>query len=84
MHPVHLRIREPELKRPYVCPFYPIPPVLFVLATLGIVLNTIIADFKHALMGLGLMALGIPLYLLFRAADRGRKIGPRRLDLQQG
>lgn len=79
-----LRIREPELKRPYLCPFYPIPPVLFVLATLGIVLNTIFADFKHALMGLGLMALGIPLYLLFHAADRGRKTGSPRLDLQQG
>jgi APA family basic amino acid/polyamine antiporter len=79
-----LRIKEPELKRPYVCPFYPIPPLLFVLATLWIVLNTIVADFKHALMGLGLMALGIPLYLLFRAVNRDGERDREGLDLQQG
>ena len=65
-----LRHKYPDLKRPYSCPFYPIPPILFVLATLWIVLNTIVADFKHAMTGLALMLLGVPLYLLFRAVNR--------------
>lgn len=66
-----LRIREPELERPYRCPLYPLPPVIFVLATLWIVLNTIASDPKHALEGVALIALGVPLYFLFRL--RGRK-----------
>ena len=65
-----LRLREPNLERPYRCPLYPIPPVLFVLATLWIVLNTVATDFKHAISGLALIGLGIPLYLLFRAFHR--------------
>lgn len=65
-----LRVKEPDLDRPYKCPLYPLPPVLFVLATAWIVINTINADFKHALAGLGLMALGVPLYILFRAVNK--------------
>ncbi|HEX6879265.1 MAG TPA: amino acid permease [Terriglobales bacterium] len=65
-----LRIREPHLERPYRCPMYPLPPVLFVAATLWIVGNTIVTDFKHALSGLVLIALGVPLYFVFRALNR--------------
>jgi len=78
-----LRIKEPNLTRPYACPWYPIPPLFFVAATLGIVLNTIFADFKHALSGLVLMSLGVPLYILFRAINRRAEIGEKHLDLQQ-
>lgn len=67
-----LRVREPELARPYKCPGYPFAPLLFVLATLWIVGNTIVTDFKHALYGIALMALGIPLYLLFRGFENAR------------
>jgi APA family basic amino acid/polyamine antiporter len=57
---VLLRFKEPDLPRPYTCPWYPIPPVLFVVATLGIVLNTVVTDWKHALMSLALIAVGQP------------------------
>jgi basic amino acid/polyamine antiporter, APA family len=67
---VVLRIREPNLERPYSCPLYPIPPLLFVLATMWIVLNTIVTDLRHALSGLALIAIGVPLYFLFRAINR--------------
>jgi len=67
---VILRIKEPHLERPYSCPLYPIPPVLFVLATLWIVLNTVITDTKHAISGVALIAMGFPLYLLFRAINK--------------
>ncbi len=65
-----LRRKEPNLDRPYKCPLYPIPPVLFVVATTWIVLNTIITDFRHAIASLALMALGVPLYVLFRAGNK--------------
>lgn len=67
---VVLRIKEPLLQRPYLCPWYPVPPVLFVIATTWIVLNTVFTDPKRALFGLGLIGLGLPLYLFFRAGHR--------------
>ena len=60
-----LRLKEPNLERPYRCPLYLIPSLLFVLATIWIVLNTIVTDFKHAISGLALIVLGVPLYFLF-------------------
>jgi basic amino acid/polyamine antiporter, APA family len=76
-----LRVREPNLERPYKCPMYPIPPLLFVGATLWIVGNTIVTDFKHALSGLILIALGAPLYFLFRALNQA---ADRKLAKQVG
>jgi APA family basic amino acid/polyamine antiporter len=67
-----LRVREPQLPRPYRCPWYPISPLLFVCATLWIVVNTIVSDFKHALSGLVLLAVSIPLYWLFKLLVRTR------------
>lgn len=78
-----LRRKEPNLERPYTCPFYPIPPLLFVSATLWIVLNTIVSDFKHAITGLALMSLGVPLYILFRFINRRTGANHKHLDLQQ-
>jgi len=65
-----LRVKEPKLERPYTCPLYPIPPLVFVLATLWIVTNTLLTDPKHALSGLALIAAGVPLYFLFRSTGR--------------
>lgn len=67
-----LRVREPGLPRPYRCPWYPATPVFFLVATAGIVASTFAADFARALAGVGLILLGAPLYLVFRALDRGR------------
>ena len=71
-----LRVREPQLPRPYRCPWYPVAPLLFVCATLGIVGNTIVSDFKHALSGLVLLALSIPLYWLFKLLNKSRNRQP--------
>jgi len=67
---VVLRVKEPSRERPYLCPCYPVPPVLFVGATIWIVVNTVFTDPKRALLGLGLIALGVPLYVFFRAGHR--------------
>jgi APA family basic amino acid/polyamine antiporter len=67
---VLLRRREPELPRPYRCPFYPATPIFFVVATLGIVVSSFVTSFWQALLGVGLIAVGVPLYLLFRALER--------------
>lgn len=67
-----LRRREPELDRPYRCPWYPATPVFFLVATAGIVVSTFVASFWQALLGVGLILAGVPLYFVFRALDRRR------------
>lgn len=67
-----LRRRRPELNRPYRCPLYPITPIFFVAASLGIVITTFVANFRQATLGVGLMLLGLPFYALFRFIERDR------------
>jgi APA family basic amino acid/polyamine antiporter len=67
---VLLRRREPDLPRPYLCPLYPVTPIFFVAATVGIVVSSFVANFWQALLGVGLICAGAPLYLLFRALER--------------
>jgi APA family basic amino acid/polyamine antiporter len=69
---VVLRRREPGLERPYRCPWYPATPVFFILATIGIVASTFVANFRQSLLGVGLILAGVPLYAAFRALNRGR------------
>ncbi|MFO7653692.1 MAG: amino acid permease [Candidatus Krumholzibacteriia bacterium] len=64
-----LRRREPELHRPYRCPWYPITPVFFLLATSGIVIATFLASFWQALAGVALILAGLPVYLVLRWRD---------------
>ena len=45
---------------------YPVIPGLFILASAGILLNTLIERPFEALAGIGLTALGIPVYRLWR------------------
>ena len=61
-----LRRKEPELVRPFRVPGYPVVPVLFVLAALGLMANTIAQRPRESLLGLGFIALGAPLYFVLR------------------
>lgn len=57
-----LRRLNPQLKRPFHVPGYPWVPVLFCLAALTLVLNTLIEKPGGALLGFGLVCTGIPIY----------------------
>jgi amino acid transporter len=63
-----LRQRRPELERPYRVAGYPWTVVLFVIVSSVFVVNTLIEAPSSALMGLGLLLLGVPVY--FRRVDR--------------
>lgn len=67
-----LRSRRPDLPRPFRVPGYPLTPALFVAAAAAIVANTVIARPVQALAGLGIVLLGTPAYLIWRA--RGRRV----------
>ena len=65
-----LRIRKPEIERPFRVPCYPWLPALFTLAAMGMTLNAIVASPVHALIGIGLILTGLPVYFFFIALRR--------------
>jgi basic amino acid/polyamine antiporter, APA family len=60
------RRKDPALPRPYLVPGYPWTPLLFVVAAAALVLNVIISTPKNGAAGLGIVAIGMPAYLVWR------------------
>ncbi len=60
------RKRIPDSDRPYQVPGYPLTPLFFIAAVVGLVLNQIWAQPWDSVKGLAVVALGIPAYLLWR------------------
>ena len=61
-----LRRRRPLAPRPYRAWGYPVIPAFFIFASLGVFLNTVASSPVKSLVGLGLLALGGPAYLIWR------------------
>jgi APA family basic amino acid/polyamine antiporter len=68
---VVLRLKKPDLPRPYRVPGYPLVPVLFMAAGAGILVSSLRESPVESLAGLGLTALGIPVYVLWRKRVSG-------------
>lgn len=66
-----LRKKRPDLPRPYKTWGYPFVPAIFIIASTGILLNTLIEKPVEALAGLLLTLLGIPAYFYWKR--RGKK-----------
>jgi basic amino acid/polyamine antiporter, APA family len=60
------RRREPGAVRPFRVPGYPVTPILFVASAAAIVVNTMLAQPGRAAIGLGVVLLGSPAYLIWR------------------
>jgi len=60
------RRKLPDAPRPVPTPLYPLVPLLFTLAGAAIVLNTFVADPRNALIGSGIIAVGVPVFFLWR------------------
>lgn len=65
-----LRQRRPDLDRPYRTPGYPFVPLVFIAGTLLVVATALMEHPVTTLVGIGLTLLGVPVYLLRRAAGR--------------
>jgi basic amino acid/polyamine antiporter, APA family len=65
-----LRRRRPGLPRPYRAWGYPVVPALFVLACLLLIGNTLVEKPVESLLGLGLVALGLPAFAWLRRKSR--------------
>lgn len=64
------RRRMPDLARPYRVHGYPWTPLLFVIACVVLVSNTIAAAPVSAIAGLGMMLLGVPAYFVWARSSR--------------
>jgi len=62
------RWRLPRAERPYRTIGYPVVPVLFLVAAAWLIANTFMATPRQALIGVGIIALGLPLYWYFGVA----------------
>jgi APA family basic amino acid/polyamine antiporter len=60
------RRTRPDAPRPYRAPLYPVLPVVFSLAGLGIVANMFVSDPPNALIGSAIIALGVPVFFAWR------------------
>ena len=64
-----LRAKEPDAPRPFRVPLYPVVPGIFVLVCGYLFYSSIVYHGKHALVGLGVLAIGAVIMLV----SRGRK-----------
>jgi len=60
-----LRRKLPDVPRPYRMWGYPIVPALYLGATIYLMINTLLATPGRALAGIGIVALGLPVYFYY-------------------
>ena len=66
-----LRRKRPDLPRPYKVPGYPVVPALFMVAAAGILVSSLRESPVESLAGIGLTALGVPVYLIWKKRVTG-------------
>ena len=62
-----LRRREPGRDRPFRVPLYPLTPLLFCVASAGMLYSSVAYAGRGALLGVAVMAAGLPLLLIRRS-----------------
>jgi APA family basic amino acid/polyamine antiporter len=71
-----LRIRRPDLDRPYRTPGYPIVPIVFVCATTLVLANSLVEQPAITLANVAVTLLGIPVYFAWRWFGRRSQAQP--------
>ena len=64
-----LRMREPNLERPYKTPLFPIVPIIFLMINFFFLYFTVKAEPIPALIGLGVILAGFALYAISRVYE---------------
>jgi APA family basic amino acid/polyamine antiporter len=63
---IRLRFTKPELPRPFRVPFYPFLPIVYAMLCISLMLALLIVRPGFTWPGLLIVALGIPVYGMFR------------------
>lgn len=61
-----LRKKYPDLPRPYKTWGYPVVPAIFIVATVGILINTLVEKPLESLAGVGITLIGVPVYYFWK------------------
>ncbi len=64
-----LRRTQPDAVRPFKVPGYPWTPLLFIVAAVALVGNTIVTQPARAAVGIGVVLLGLPVYFVWRKGE---------------
>jgi basic amino acid/polyamine antiporter, APA family len=72
------RRRIPDAARPYRTWGYPVVPIVFLVVTTWLILTTIWNTPKQSAIGLGLVLIGLPVYLIWSRRDRVRDVDDRK------
>ena len=64
------RRREPDTERPYRTWGYPVVPILFLVVSVGLIIQTVINTPRQSAIGLFLILLGVPVYWLLDRRSR--------------
>ena len=65
-----LRRRRPDLPRPYRAVGYPLVPAVFLVGTVAMMANALLERPAATLLGAAIVAAGVPVYFVWRAASR--------------
>ena len=65
-----LRVRRPTAARPVRAPWYPWLPALYVVLTAALCVDLLVEKPQYSWLGLGIVALGLPVYAIWRLIDR--------------
>lgn len=65
-----LRKKFPNLDRPYKTWGYPVVPLIFIVASVGILINTVFESPVESAAGIGLTLIGIPVYYYWHNKNR--------------
>jgi amino acid transporter len=60
------RYRDNSVKLPFSVPFYPVTPILFLIVCIYMLYSSLVFTGMGAFVGMGLLMVGIPIYLLAR------------------
>lgn len=71
-----LRKKMPNAERPYKVWGYPYTPIIFIVFSFFFLANTIVSDTSNAMMGLILIAAGLPIYLFWKYHDKKNNSRP--------
>jgi APA family basic amino acid/polyamine antiporter len=71
-----LRVRRPNMERPYRVPGYPILPALYMVLCLLLMVDLLIVRPEFTWPGLIIVLTGIPVYAVWRLTGKGRESQP--------
>ena len=69
-----LRVKRPDIPRPYKAFGYPVIPAIYILITFAIMMILLIYKPNYTFPGLAIVLLGIPVFYLWRTFNKNRDI----------